>query len=197
MHRSLRLLPLSICIAMALPAQARDDDDINWNLCPVTDTLPAFTDAPPPAGTPEERAGQETQIEGDQLQDTENENTVVQGNVALSRGDQFLGTDQLTYNRETGDYVAEGNVRYQDAGMRVVAEKASGNQDADTHRIEDVQYQLKRRRGNGGAEAIEMQGVEGTLYGSTYSTCDPGQRVWELRAGRIDIDTEKGMGVAS
>jgi LPS-assembly protein len=187
---------LSICIAMALPAQARDDDDINWNLCPITDTLPAFTDAPAPTGTPEQRSGQDTQIEGDQLHDTENENTVVQGNVALSRGDQFLGTDQLTYNRETGDYVAEGNVRYQDAGMRVVAEKASGNQDADTHRIEDVQYQLKRRRGNGGAEAIEMQGAEGTLYGSTYSTCDPGQRVWELRAGRIDIDTEKGMGVA-
>ena len=196
MHKSLRLLPLSICIAMALPAQARDDDDINWNLCPVTDTLPAFTDAPPPEGTPDQRAAQETQIEGDQLEDTENENTVVQGNVALSRGDQFLGTDKLTYNRETGQYVAEGNVRYQDAGMRVVAEKATGNQDTDSHRIEDVQYQLKRRRGNGGAEAIEMEGAKGTLYGSTYSTCDPGQRVWELRARQIDIDTEAGMGVA-
>ncbi|QSX78456.1 LPS assembly protein LptD [Agrilutibacter solisilvae] len=195
MHRSLRLLPLSICIAMALPAHARDDD-YNWNLCPVTDTLPAFNDAPAPAGTPDERGEQPTQIEGDELKDTENENTVVQGNVALSRGDQFLGTDKLTYNRETGEYVAEGSVRYQDSGMRVVAQRASGNQDTDKHRIEDLQYQLKRRRGNGGAEAIEMDGSQGSLYGSTYSTCDPGQRVWELRAGRIDIDTEEGMGVA-
>src|SRR5688572_8899113 len=194
-HKSLRLLPLSICIAMALPAHAADDE-YNWNLCPVNDTLPAFTDAPAPAGNAEQRGEQPTQIEGDQLQDTENENTVVQGNVALSRGDQFLGTDTLTYNRETGDYVAEGNVRYQDSGMRVVAERATGNQDTDKHRIEEVRYQLTRRRGNGGAEAIEMDGAKGALHGSTYSTCDPGQRVWELRAGRIDIDTEEGMGVA-
>ena len=84
--------------------------------------------------------------------------------MALSRGDQFLGTDKLTYNRETGDYVAEGNVRYQDSGMRVIAERAAGNQEHDTHRIEDLQYQLTRRRGNGGAEAIEMQGTKGSLH---------------------------------
>ena len=80
--------------------------------------------------------------------------------------------------------------------MRVLAQRATGNQEHDTHLIEDVQYQLTRRRGNGGAEAIEMQGAEGALIGSTYSTCDPGQRAWELRAERIDIDTEEGMGVA-
>jgi LPS-assembly protein len=189
---------LSICIAMALPAQARDDDDYNWDLCPVTDTLPAsaFTDAPAPIGDPQARTDQPTEIDGDEMQDVENDNTIVQGNVALRRGDQFLGTDKITFNRETGDYVAEGNVRYQDSGMRVMAQRATGNQDTDEHRIEDVQYQLTRRRGNGGAEAIEMSGAKGTLVGSTYSTCDPGQRVWELRAGRIDIDTDKGMGVA-
>jgi LPS-assembly protein len=59
-----------------------------------------------------------------------------------------------------------------------------------------VQYQLTRRRGNGGAEAIEMRGADGSLIGSTYSTCEPAQRVWELRARRIDINTEEGMGVA-
>ncbi|HEV8695359.1 MAG TPA: LPS assembly protein LptD [Lysobacter sp.] len=193
---SFRLLPLSLCIALALPAYARDDDDQNWDLCPIGDALPGFGETPALTGTPEARTDQPTEIEGDQLQDIENESTIVQGNVALSRGDQFLGTDKLTINRETGDYVAEGSVRYRDSGMRVLAQRASGNQDQDKHRIEDLQYQLTRRRGNGGAKAIEMQGAEGSLIGSTYSTCDPSQRVWELRAGRIDINTEEGMGVA-
>lgn len=193
MRTSFRLLPLSLCIALALPAYARDDDE-NWGLCPVVDALPGFGETA--AGSPDTRTEQPTAIEGDELQDLANASTLVQGNVSLSRGDQALHTDKLTFNRETGDYVAEGSVRYQDSGMRVVAERATGNQDKDTHRIEELQYQLTKRRGNGGAEAIEMHGSEGSLLGSTYSTCDPGQRVWELRARRIDIDTEEGMGVA-
>lgn len=193
---SLRLLPLSLCIALALPAYAKDRDDENWDLCPVVDALPGFDEPAPTGGSTETRTQQPTDIEGDELQDLENANTLVQGNVSLSRGDQALHTDKLTFNRETGDYVAEGSVRYQDSGMRVVAERATGNQDKDTHRIEELQYQLTRRRGNGGAEAIEMHGADGSLIGSTYSTCDPSQRVWELRAKRIDINTDEGMGVA-
>ena len=112
---SFRLLPLSLCIALALPAYARDDEDQNWDLCPIGDALPGFGETPEPRrARPKPRTEQPTEIEGDQLEDLENEETVVQGNVALSRGDQFLGTDKLTYNRETGNYVAEGNVRYQD-----------------------------------------------------------------------------------
>lgn len=197
MHPSLRLLPLSLCIALALPAHAREEDEINWSLCPVTDALPDFGELPPlEEGTAQTRTEHPTDIEGDQIEDIENSSTIIQGNVALSRGDQFLGADKLTINRETGDYVAEGSVRYHDSGMRVIAKRATGNQDEDQHRIEDLQYQLTRRRGNGGAQAIEMHGEDGRLIGSTYSTCDPSQRVWELRAGRIDIDTEEGMGVA-
>ena len=194
-----RLLPLSLCIALALPAHAQDgdgQDDDEWALCPAGDAVPAFGDAPAPTGTPEQRIEQPTDIEGDQLEGQQDQNTIVQGNVALSRGDQFLGTDRLTFNSETGQYVAEGSVRYSDSGMRIVAERAEGNQQDDSHTITDLRYQLTERRANGGAERIELQGERGALVGSTYSTCAPSERAWELRANRIDIDTESGMGVA-
>ncbi|MGH8078368.1 MAG: LPS assembly protein LptD, partial [Lysobacter sp.] len=194
MRKTLRLLPLSLCIALALPAHAAEDPN-DWGLCPVGDAVPAFDDAPA-TGITGLRTEQPTDIEGDELQGTEAQNTLVQGNVQLRRGDQFLGTDQLTYNSETGQYTAEGSVRYQDSGMRIVADRAEGNQETDTHTISDLRYQLIERRGNGGADRIELQGQHGALIGSTYSTCDPEQRAWELRARRIDIDTEKGMGVA-
>ena len=57
--------------------------------------------------------------------------------------------------------------------MRVTAARAEGDQTADKHRIEDVQYQLTQRRGNGGAERIDLDGAKGSLIGSTYSTCAP------------------------
>ncbi|MFP7724881.1 LPS assembly protein LptD [Lysobacter sp. D1-1-M9] len=197
MRKPLRLLPLTLCISLALPVHAQDEDADDWGLCPIGDVVPAFDDAPVPQGTAQQRAQEPTDIEGGQLSRSgEGENLVVQDNVRLSRGDQFLGTDKLTYDEETGQYVAEGSVRYQDAGMRIVAERAQGNQTADRHRIENLQYQLVERRGNGGAERIQLEGAQGALIGSTYSTCDPDQRAWQLRARRIDIDTEEGMGVA-
>jgi len=173
---------------------AEDSDD--WGLCPIGEAVPAFRDAPDATGTPDQRLQLPTDIEGDQLEGIEDQDTLVQGNVQLHRGDQFLGTDRMTLNNATGQYVAEGSVRYQDSGMRIVADRAEGNQQTDTHTISDLRYQLTKRRGNGGAEKIELHGEQGALIGSTYTTCDPGQKVWELRARRIDIDTDKGMGVA-
>ena len=41
-----------------------------------------------------------------------------------------------------------------------------------------------------------LKGTDGSLHESTFTTCDPDNRDWELRARRIDIDTDKGMGVA-
>lgn len=200
MHRSLRLLPLPLCIACSLAtwATAADaqDREPDWGLCPIEDSVPAFEDAQAPVGSPEARASQPTDISGDSLAGVDGENVEYSGNVTLRRGDQFLGADNLAYQNETATYVASGSVRYQDSGMRLVAERLEGDQNADTHRVEDVQYQLTERRGNGGADQIEMKGAQGALYGATYSTCPPSDRWWELRAKRIDIDNDEGMGIA-
>ncbi len=196
-RKALRLLPLPACIAFSLVAHAAEERPQTWKLCPVQDAVPAFVDAqqaPATAGAAP-RTEQPTDIEGDSLSGTENQRQF-EGNVSLRRGDQFLGTDKLTYDSETGHYVAVGSVRYQDAGMRLVADKAEGNQESDTHDISNVRYQLVSRRGNGGASHIEMHGAEGALYGATYSTCPPDARSWELRAQRIDVNTDTGMGLA-
>src|SRR5690606_18728771 len=154
-RKALRLLPLPLCIAMSLTAQAAEDRPEDWRLCPIQDAVPAFADAQQPAGSAETRTEQPTDIEGDQLAGTE-ARPEFEGNVALRRGDQFLGTNKLTFDSDAGHYLADGSVRYQDSGMRLVADSAEGNQNTDTHNIQDVRYQLVSRRGNGGAEHIEM-----------------------------------------
>ena len=45
MRNRFRLLPLSLCIALALPVHA-DEDSENWGLCPIEDAVPAFADVP-------------------------------------------------------------------------------------------------------------------------------------------------------
>ncbi|WP_141455807.1 LPS assembly protein LptD [Pseudoxanthomonas sp. z9] len=201
MRPVLRLLPLPFSIALCLPALAADEKPESWALCPIQDPVPAFAGVPQPAaGANTEqaraaRANQDTHIEGNELGGTE-QNLEYKGDVALVRGDQFLGADNLTYDQESDTYSAEGHVRYQDAGIRLVAESARGDQNADRHQIDNLQYQLVSRRGNGGADRIDMKGPEGSLLHSTYSTCDPSDRRWELRSRRIDVNTETGWGVA-
>ena len=195
MRRPLRLLPLPFCIALSLSAHAAGNRPDDWRLCPIQDAVPAFADAQQPKGSAEARVQQPTDIAGDQVVGT-HDKPQFHGNVVLRRADQFLGTKQLDYDSETGKYVAQGEVRYQDTGMRMVADRAEGDQNADTHNVQNVHYQLMSRRGNGAAEHIEMHGSQGTLYDATYSTCPPDDRSWELRARRIDVDTEAGTGVA-
>ena len=197
----LHLLPLPFCIALSLSAHAADEAPEDWGQCPIEDAVPAFIDTIPasenirtqPGGAADTGA---TEVNGDSMTGTEGQIVDLNGNVNLRRGDQVLLADKLSYDQDKETYSAEGSVRYQDRGMRLIAARAKGDQAKDTHELEDIQYQLIRRRGNGGAKRITMQGDDGSLYGSTYSTCPPDARRWELRAQRIDVNTTEGMGTA-
>ncbi|PJK05195.1 LPS-assembly protein LptD [Lysobacteraceae bacterium NML71-0210] len=198
---TLRLLPLPFAIALALPVQAQQlhEREIppDYSLCPLGDAVPAFDEAPATGINlkPEERKAQPTELEGDE-QDGTVEIPVFRGNVALRRGDQFLGTDELVFDSEKETYRAEGNVRFQNNGLRIVAERAQGDQNADTHSIENLKYQLTDRRGNGGAERIEISGESGTLHKASYTTCPPSAQQWRLVSEQIKVDSEEGFATA-
>ena len=176
MRPALRLLPLSLCIAVSLNARAGDDMPQNWSLCPVQDVVKPFAEAQAaPEGIGIDNTEQATDIEGDALTGTE-ENPVFNGNVTLRRGDQFMGADQLTYDKGQEHYTAEGSIRYQGSGLRMTATRAEGDQAKDVHTIHDLDYQLLANRGNGGAERVTLTGDIGSLHGATYSTCAPDAR---------------------
>ena len=196
MHPSLRLLPLPLCIAFSLQVKAADDKPPNWGLCPVQDVVKPFADAQTlPDGIKIDNANEATDIEGDALSGTE-ENPVFNGNVTLRRGNQFMGAEHLKYDKSKEQYTAEGNIRYQGGGLRLVAKRAEGDQAKDIHTLQDIEYQLLEQRGNGGADSMVLKGNLGALHGATYSTCPPEQRQWEVRARTIDVDTDSGMAVA-
>ena len=187
MRPVLRLLPLTLCIAISLQAHAADGKSApSYKLCPRVDAVPAFDDAQKaPEGLNVLNSNhQPTDIEGDLLSGTE-ANPVFNGNVTMRRGDQFMGADQLTFDKAQNRYNAEGSVRYQASGLRMRAARAEGDQASDTHTMQNLEYQLLSRRGNGKAQSLNMTGDVGSLYGATYSTCPPEERNWELRAWRV------------
>lgn len=198
MRPATKLLPLPFAIALALPAIAQEREmPPDYGLCPIRDAVPVFQNAPTPS---RDRTGPKpstlpTDVAGDEASGT-TEIPVLSGNVELRRGDQFLGADNVTFDTNTDTYVAEGNVRFQDPGFRIHAERATGSQGEESHRIEGLQYQLIERRGHGGADKIELKGEQSSLFGSTYTTCPPGEEHWRVVAKRIDVDSEEGFAVA-
>jgi len=191
---ALRVLPLSLILCS--PARA-DDKVLDWRLCPSTQAVPPFDQAPDPntLAPLADRNQAPTQIEGDALLGTQATPEYV-GNVILQRHDQFMSADSLRLNTETGDYVAQGHIRYSDSDLRMIAERAEGNQDTDVHKISHIQYQLIDRRGNGVADSVELKGSFAQMQRSTYTTCDPSQLWWQLRAPHIEVDNETGFGTA-
>jgi LPS-assembly protein len=190
---ALRLLPL--CLAAACAARAQDLPPPTWDLCPSTDTLPLFRPlaAAGPELPPDELF---TDLDAEHFDVSKDDVTVVTGEVEMQRGEQWLGTDKLTYQHDAERFITEGPVRYQDQGLRFLADQAQGDQKADVVTLDKVRYQFNDNPGNGMADRITMQGDQGRMEGASFSTCPPGQRQWEFTAGRIDVDQEEGMGTA-
>ena len=119
------------------------------------------------------------------------------GNVRIERADQLLRADRVDYNDTTTDYDAQGNVRYQEAGELLSADHLRGNNQANHGVAENVRYQLLQSRGNGTAARGELLDAQHSRYNQvTYSTCDVGHHLWEVRAKKLKIDKATGVGTA-
>ncbi|WP_201312785.1 LPS assembly protein LptD [Dyella sp. EPa41] len=121
----------------------------------------------------------------------------LEGDVKVERADQRMQADVTDYNDETTDYDARGNVRYQEAGQLVSSDHMRGNQTASTAIADNVSYQMLTNRGNGLAQQGQMLDDQRSRYTqATYSTCDVGNHVWEIKGKDIRMDKETGEGVA-
>ncbi|KRE88773.1 organic solvent tolerance protein [Frateuria sp. Soil773] len=119
------------------------------------------------------------------------------GNVRIERADQLLRADRVDYNDQTTDYDAQGNVRYQEAGQLLSADRMRGNTDASHGIADNVRYQMLEARGNGVARRGEMLDAQRSHYTQvTYSTCDVGHHLWEVRAKDLKTDKTTGVGTA-
>jgi LPS-assembly protein len=187
----LQLLPL--CLAIAGAVQAKDTAAPTWALCANPATLPMFASLPTDASL---RETSPTDINADTLDVKKSDTTIFSGHVEMNHADQYMATDKVTYGHETEQFTTEGEVRYQDKGVRLTAQSASGDQKTDVLRLGEVRYQFNDQLGNGVAGTATMHGDQGTLTDATYSTCPPGQRQWEFVAGKITVDNAKAKGVA-
>ncbi|HEX5306240.1 MAG TPA: LPS assembly protein LptD [Dyella sp.] len=143
------------------------------------------------------RDGANTDVHAERVDGSNQSIYKLTGDVRMQRADQLLRADRVDYNDKTTDYDARGNVRYQDAGQLFSADRLQGNNQAQRGVADNVTYQLLESRGNGVAQQATLFDAQHSRYEDvTYSTCDVGHHLWEVRAHQLTLNRDTGVGVA-
>ncbi len=166
----------------------RIDRDLNWNQCgPLND----------PAEKAPRYSG-ETQIAADSADvSRENKQATFAGNVVVTKNDQLLEADRITYNNQNDTMKIDGSIYYQSPGLLVSGDSARMDMGNSTGRINNAQYRLPNRHARGSASQVDIEGRDKSSYKNIkYTTCRPGNEDWVLEADKLEIDKSTGVGVA-
>jgi LPS-assembly protein len=123
-----------------------------WALCEpddlARDIVPATTHASPPDQLP-------IQAEAARL-DSAPDQSVLEGDARLSRGDQRLRADRITLDRQTNRAKADNGFVYGDPRQALRGKQAEVDLNAETGWFKDVDYYLARRNAQGSAEQARV-----------------------------------------
>ncbi|HVJ62961.1 MAG TPA: LPS assembly protein LptD, partial [Tahibacter sp.] len=174
------------CPARAIQCKADD-----FSLCKPNALLDFYTPGLPTTG---DRNAAPADFEADRFESADRTKYVLEGKAKINRVDQQVQGDRLTYWTETTAWLAEGNVRYQDAGLLMSASKGQGTTTPNTATMTDVRYQMLNSRGNGtAAEAKLIDADHATMQKVEFTTCDPDDVRWRFTAKDMAIDQAEGI----
>jgi LPS-assembly protein len=119
------------------------------------------------------------------------------GDVRLMQFDQLLETDELLFDPQSRLVDIPVWLRYTDALIQLEAARAHYDVDDGTGRFDQVVYRLVGHDGSGSADTVAM--VEpglARLERFDFTTCDPDRPDWQLKASRVDLALDRGVGTA-
>lgn len=139
----------------------------------------------------------EVDVKADSVQLLQRGTSVFSGNVDITRAGQQLSSDRATYNRASGDVTARGNVRLRDSEMIIDADQAEWSLNRDLGKMLDAEYRVRQMHARGEASHMLRKGTASTdLDNATYTTCPEGDNAWKLKASKVHLDHESGVGEA-
>ncbi|PKL95130.1 MAG: LPS-assembly protein LptD [Gammaproteobacteria bacterium HGW-Gammaproteobacteria-8] len=185
------LLVMSGALSMSLAAQTFSGaSEAPARSCVVPQGIPD-------RGMPDRDAALPLDIQADDMQAPGDAPMRFAGNVRFSRGDQLLKTDELLYDRSSGEVLLPGWLEYSDAVIRMEAANARYDTGASSGRFEQVRYFIAGAAGAGNASTVEMLDPEhARVAGFDFTTCELDDPAWQLKAADVKLDFERNVGTA-
>ncbi len=185
---ALTLLPLTGVQAQSTDASSLwaqcEADELARDIMPVTPNLPPVDDLP-------------IQAEADRAESSPSQ-SILEGNVSLTRGDQRLRADRISLDRTANRAAAENGFTYSDPKQALRGQQAEVDLNAETGWFQDADYYLPQRNAQGSAKEAQVDRTkqQSRLKNASYSTCARGKEMWKLRADEINLNEAEGRGVA-
>ncbi len=187
------LLGLVLSFGLPLPALAQSLDGDSERS--VLSCAPIQDESPPRALERSENLP--LQIDAEHFEALEEQSFRVNEDVRLERGDQQLLTDELLYDPNTGRIDLPGWLNYSDALIDLRADSGWVVTSDNRGRFEKVDYRFQRGEGSGSAGVVELLSeTRADVEGFDFTTCDPSDPDWELKASSVELDLDSGRGVA-
>ncbi len=136
------------------------------------------------------------QFTADRAKRDESGIATLEGTVHMTRGTQTADADSLRYDENNKIAYASGNVRAEDGQLVIESQEAELHLDTDYAKSTDATYQYKPLHARGSADSVERTSADFVrLENTTYTTCEEGDRSWELSADEIELDKASGDGI--
>ncbi len=164
--------------------------EVSWPLCDITNDA----DFLPYVESSEQTA---VDVKADDAQLTEGGVSVFTGNVIVNRTGQELIANTATYDQNTGNVTAKGDINLRDSDMILKSQEAEWSMSKDEGSLVNAQYRLREMHARGEAGHVYRQGkIKTKLKDATYTTCALGDDAWILEASKVDLDHEEAVGSA-
>lgn len=123
---------------------------------------------------------------------------VLSGGVDVRRAQERVVSERVTYDRNTGDIETETETLLERPGLRMIGDRALLNLETNQGQMHNVSYRFSESANlRGTADLAELLSPSQTRYnGLVYSTCPPGSNAWSIKASKLKLDQDEGIGVA-
>jgi len=161
----------------------------NWNLC----RIPSFNYI-----DTEDISGDETRVEARTVTSEDGTTIHLVGDVSVTSAELNISADDVLFIKSTGEIFANGNVDFATPDLHLQSPHIEVDSRNDRATFEQPEFELRTQHASGRADRAELLDQYRSRFdGITYTSCDPDNRVWYLRASELEIDDETGVGSAT
>ncbi len=123
--------------------------------------------------------------------------TILGGEVILRRADTQLESPRVSVPPERERAFAEGPLALRDLNLLVRGEAGEVSLVTDAASIDAAHFVVHDRHLRGDAMQLErLEDGRFRLTSASFTTCDPGDNLWQLVTGDLVLDRESGFGTA-
>lgn len=149
--------------------------------------IPAITPLP----------GDLSEAEADQSISDKAGNIELRGDVVLQQQDRIIRSQTARWSQDSGHGEFSGEVGITTPELVLQGEHASLDQNSGRMLVSAAEYSLPGRHIRGSAAEIESAGSGVlNLRSATFTFCEPGHNDWDIAAGTLYLNQEKGYGSA-